>query len=677
MATRAHAFVAMPFGRKPGPNDIEVDYNRVYKELIAPAIEAAGLSAFRADQEQAAGSILPDMFQELLIADLVVADLSIANPNVWYELGVRHALRSRGVVLLFGSPAGGKSPSAFDLYTDRKLRYSLAGDGPDPATLKEDTAALTAMIKATMASWHERRISPVYYHLPNLQEPDWKTLVFGNVREIWDAHRRWEDRLQLALESGRIGDLLVLADEGPVAAFRSEAWIRAGTALRKSGQFLLALEYLGKGLAVEPRALTGLRETGICLQRLGMRGAAGHSLARARRHFETVLEEHPRDVETWALLGRVDKDAWVAAWRRDGSDEKTKRDDAADEGALLGAAIRSYDRAYRSSPGHYFSGINALVLMHLALHLGTDGGGSAHTRDIMAGAVRFAAENEADPQQRFWSLVTLGDLAVLDGTPDEVQRAYREAAAVPGVSWFELHSSHDQLLLLSELGFRPEAVAAGIAVFDRRLQRLQRPEDTWVPRNVLLFSGHMVDGPGRQTPRFPAAAEPLAAAAIAETLAKLGADGSDLALCQAAAGGDLLFLEACQQRGVRCQVLLPFDEPAFVERSVLPAVDGARWRDRFFAALGAANTTVRVMPTELGPAPDGIDPFERCNLWLLYSALAAGLQKVRFIALWNGARGDGPGGTAHMVDEVKRLTGRVTVLDTRELFRPVLPGPAG
>ncbi|MEO8938267.1 MAG: hypothetical protein ABI277_10530 [Burkholderiaceae bacterium] len=289
----------------------------------------------------------------------------------------------------------------------------------------------------------------------------------------------------------------------------------------------------------------------------------------------------------------------------------------------------------------------------------------------MAGAVRFAAENEADLQQRFWSLATLGDLEVLNGTPEAVQRAYREAVAVAGASWFELHSSRDQLLLLLELGFRPEAVAAGLRVFDRKLQCLERPEDTWIPRNVILFSGHMVDSPRRKTARFPAVAEPLAAKMIADTLDHLRADRSDLALCQAAAGGDLLFLEACQQRGLRCQVLLPFDEPEFLERSVLPATDGVRWSDRFFAALGAANTTLRVMPTELGPAPDGVDPFERCNLWLLYSALAIGVHKVRFIALWDGGRGDGCGGTAHMVDEVKRLTGRVTVLDTRALLRPL------
>jgi tetratricopeptide (TPR) repeat protein len=666
MATRPHAFVAMPFGRKPGPDGTEVDFNRVYRELIAPAIEAAGMSAFRADQEQAGGSILADMFQELLIADLVVADLSIPNPNVWYEIGVRHALRARGVVLLFG----GNAPTAFDLYTERKLRYGLAGDGPDPATLMHDLAALTAMVAATMQVWHEEKVSPVYYHLPNLHEPDWKSLRVGKVRKFWQQHDEWERRIDLARQHGRLGDLLVLADEGPVAAFRAEAWVLAGKTLRQSGQFALALEYLDKGLAIEPAHLEARREFGICLQRLARAGAAGHSLARARQHCEALLEDHPHDVETWALLGRLDKDAWVAAWRRPDSDAATMRSDAAYEDALLKAAIASYERAFRADPGHYFSGINALTLVHLAEHLGLPPG-DAHRRDVMIGAVRFAAENEDADAQRFWAAVTLGDLEVLAGRPEDVAQAFKAAVAVPGVDWFALDSSRGQLLLLKDLGFRPQAVAAGLTVFDRALARLQRPEAAWQPRQVLLFSGHMVDGPSRAVPRFPEAAEPLAALAIAQTLQALDAGPDDLALCQAAAGGDLLFLEACQARGVRCQVLLPFPEPEFIERSVLPSAGGERWSDRFHAATSGANTCVRVMPVELGDLPPGADPFVRCNLWLLHSALAAGVKKVRFIALWNGD-GDGPGGTAHMVGEVRRLTGRVEVLDTRELFKSLL-----
>lgn len=667
MAAHPHAFVAMPFGRKPGPEGVEVDYNRVYSELIAPAIEKAGLRAFRADQEQAGGNILSDMFQELLIADLVVADLSIPNPNVWYEVGVRHALRERGVVLLFG----GKAPSAFDLYTERKLRYGLAGDGPDPATLERDIEALATMIRSTMKAWHKEKISPVYAQLPYLQEPEWKTLRVGRADEFWAQHEAWMQRIELARRNGHIGDLLVLADEAPVAAFRAEAAIVAGTALRKCGQFKLALETLAKGLQIEPDHLVARRESGICLQRLALKGEPGHSLARARLHYEALLKDHPRDVETRALLGRLDKDAWVASWRRKELDVEGRKHEAAEEEALLAAAERSYHGAYRADPRHYFSGINALTLLHLAAHLGLDLG-SQHARDVLAGAVRFAAENESDESELYWAKATLGDLEVLAGDPKSVTLAYKKAVAIPGVDGFALNSTREQLLLLQDLGFRPDAVAAGLAVFDKAIKGVPQPTVAWQARHVILFSGHMIDAPDRATPRFPAAAESMAAQAIASALDKLNAGPEDLALCQAAAGGDLLFLEACQARGMRCQVLLPFTPPEFIQRSVLPSVGGEQWRDRFHAVLGHAETALRVMPDELGPLPEGVDPFERCNLWLLYTGLASGLKQLRFIALWNGGGGDGPGGTAHMVGEVERLTGHVEWLDTRVLFKEQL-----
>ena len=194
-----------------------------------------------------------------------------------------------------------------------------------------------------------------------------------------------------------------------------------------------------------------------------------------------------------------------------------------------------------------------------------------------------------------------------------------------------------------------------------------------VPRLVLLFSGHMVDAAGREPPRFPAAQEALAAAKICESLDALGAGAGDLALAQAASGGDLLFLEACRARGVRLQVMLPFEEAEFIERSVLPASNGEHWRQRYFALTHTLADEPRIMPAELGALPKdargkAANAFERCNLWLLYTALAWGIDKVRFVCLWNGGGGDGPGGTAHMYQEVKRRTGRVTWLDTRELW---------
>ena len=574
---------------------------------------------------------------------------------------MRHALRARGVVLI----CGGHTTKAFDVYTDRKLRYEIANGGPDPATLDDDKRALSEMIEATMESWHGRKISPVYHLMPNLQEPDWKSLRIGDVREFWERYDQWERRVELARKQNRIGDLLVLADEAPVSWFRAEAWIRAGQALRKAKRFAFALEQLERGLAIEPSNEIGLQEKGICLQRLAIAGVSGHSLDRARDHYRTALEARPGDPELSALLGRVEKDAWVAAWRPRETPEE-KREDAAYEDALLRAAVDSYAAGFRADPRHYFSGINAVSLMHLHEHL-TEDDRYQREMQVMGGAVRFAAEGESDPGQRYWAKVTLADLEVLEGTPKEVERAYKEAIAVNDKDWFALDSSRDQLVLFRELGFRLEAVEAGIAVFDRVLARLKKPGASTEPRQIFLFSGHMMDAPDRPEPRFPAAMEADAKSRIEETLERHGAGAEDVAYCQAAAGGDLLFLEACQERGVACRVHLPFQEAEFIQQSVLPSTNGTDWRDRFYAVKERANTTFTFMPDALGPLPPETSPFERCNLWLLYSALAGGVDKVRFLCLWNGGGGDGPGGTAHMHHEVSRRTGRVDWIDTREL----------
>jgi hypothetical protein len=187
------------------------------------------------------------------------------------------------------------------------------------------------------------------------------------------------------------------------------------------------------------------------------------------------------------------------------------------------------------------------------------------------------------------------------------------------------------------------------------------------PRQVLLFSGHLMDAPDRPVPRFPPAMEPAAAAALASVLDQLAAGPGDLALCQAAAGGDLLFLEACVARGVRCQVLLPFGEATFIERSVLCSAHGLQWQARWQALKPRLGAEPLVMDAVLGPTPVGEDAFERCNRWLLATALGHGAERMRLVLLWNGAGGDGPGGTQDMMSQAKGVGAPVFWVDTRGL----------
>lgn len=184
------------------------------------------------------------------------------------------------------------------------------------------------------------------------------------------------------------------------------------------------------------------------------------------------------------------------------------------------------------------------------------------------------------------------------------------------------------------------------------------------PRKVVLFSGHMIDAPGRAKPRFPPDREPVAAAAIAAALTDLAVGPNDLAINGGACGGDLLFAEAALARGLRLELYIPFDESKFLEKSVDFAGDG--WRARFFAAR--AHAALHVQPVELGPPPPGEDPYERNNRWMLDAASRFGAERLAFVCLWNGEGGDGPGGTRHMMEAVRARGGRAVWLDTRKLW---------
>src|SRR5437867_7797150 len=137
-------FVLMPFGIKTGPNGLLIDFDSVYQQLIAPAIREAKLESLRADEEMSGGIIHKPMFERLVLCEFAVADLTTANANVFYELGVRHAVRPASTILLFAEGAG---QLPFDVALLRALPYALGADGR-PVRPAPDAAAIAARLKA-------------------------------------------------------------------------------------------------------------------------------------------------------------------------------------------------------------------------------------------------------------------------------------------------------------------------------------------------------------------------------------------------------------------------------------------------------------------------------------------------------------------------------------------------
>ena len=181
------AFIIRPFGAKGG-----VDFDHVDEALIQPALRQIGIAGSTTTEIVEQGNIREDMFRLLVCADLVIADISIHNANVFYELGIRHGMRPNATFLLRANV----DEYPFDLRTDRYLSY----DQNDPAA---SVAPLARALKATLDS--SRVDSPVYQVLPNLRAPDATALqvVPSDFREAVES----------AFVADQRGDLRLLAHE--------------------------------------------------------------------------------------------------------------------------------------------------------------------------------------------------------------------------------------------------------------------------------------------------------------------------------------------------------------------------------------------------------------------------------------------------------------------------------
>ena len=166
---------------------------------------------------------------------------------------------------------------------------------------------LKEAIEATCsAAWRGRRASPVYQQLPNLREPDWKTLKVGDVNEFWQALEAWQSRIEVARRKQRAGDILVFAEETPNSVLEFEALRTAAHALIRLNRPRYALNILEHARQLEPDDVETRQLEGIALGRAERYAEARESLRR--------LAEERKDGETLGLLARTWKDEWTQIW---------------------------------------------------------------------------------------------------------------------------------------------------------------------------------------------------------------------------------------------------------------------------------------------------------------------------------------------------------------------------
>src|SRR5688572_11217578 len=166
LSAPARCFVVMGFGTKTDyATGRKLDLNKSYRLLIKPVVEEKGLVCIRADEIRHSGSIDLPMYRELLKADVVIADLSTANVNAFYELGIRHALRPRTTIVI----SEDKLTYPFDLNHIKITSYTHLGDGIEYEEVERFRKLLGETLQAVLDK--EDPDSPVYTYLDQLQPP--------------------------------------------------------------------------------------------------------------------------------------------------------------------------------------------------------------------------------------------------------------------------------------------------------------------------------------------------------------------------------------------------------------------------------------------------------------------------------------------------------------------------
>ena len=694
-------FVVRPFARRkvqPAVGEaFEIDFDAVQRELIDPAMKLAQIDGGTTEGIMRAGNIREDMFQMLAHADVVIADITLHNANVFYELGARHALRPKRTYMIRCD--GLDVP--FDIKTDRYLKY-------DHLNLSASVAALTQGLRDTLAD-RDSVDSPIFKLLPALKAP--------SVAELCPVPQDFQVELRSATERRRIGQLVLLGEEANALPWGAEG-------LRLVARALFSLK------AMEParNAWEGVRtrldrdleadlKLATIYQKLdGSRRDLAASDSAIDRAVANPLITARQQAEALALRGSNAKERWMDNWGGATS--------AADLGPValgsehLQQACDHYAAAFMADLNHDYSGINALAMTRILIDLADahpEAWDNAFPRSkdaqrrrdelderlaLLPGAVQMSIAGtlqqftDKDSDDARWARCSEADATLLrvDEKPSRVLGAYRRALESAKPMFFG--SVRRQLGMYQRLGL----FAPALAQLWPELDRLENATPgaagaaaygaasgsaatTTSACRVMLFAGHRLDEPGRAAPRFPAAQEGVARQGLRDAVAVWQAQWPGeqlLGLAGGASGGDILFHEVCAELGVATELFLVMGAEPYIQQSVrvAPEIDGVPgWIERFNALRRRCEASGRLrqlgesaeLPGWLARLKD-YSIWERNNRWMLLSALAGGADHVTLLVLWDGQAGDGPGGTQHMVNVASDAGATVRRIDTRRLF---------
>jgi hypothetical protein len=428
-------FVVMGFGKK---TDFEtgrvLDLDTSYKNMIKPAVEAAGLKCIRADEIVHSGIIDVPMYEQLLNADVVVADLSTSNKNAFYELGVRHALRPYTTIVI--SEDGIKS-FPFDVNHVVVRQYHHLGEDIGFGEVMRFREQLTKAIVELLKKDPQDKDSPVYTFLNGLTPPAIAAAIQAAVAKAPESGGPSTGGTPPGMEAVH-SILMQQVDEA-----------------QKKGDFVTAKSLLSsvremmkpKPAAAAVNNPIERQEDPYIIQRLALITYKSKypteeaALKEARDLLNTLAPTISNDTETVGLWGAVHKRMW----------------DLTKDKANLDESVRGYERGFYLR-NDYYNGINLAFLLNVRA-ANTSNPAEAIADFVQAERIRrevidicqewLKSESPAG-DAKYWVNATLAEAYFGIGDEAEGQRILDLAFAMASAEWMK-DSTRDQLAKLKPM----------------------------------------------------------------------------------------------------------------------------------------------------------------------------------------------------------------------------------
>jgi tetratricopeptide (TPR) repeat protein len=421
---RPICFMIMPYSVKPtgapadsgGPD--KVDFDRLWEAALRPAIDKAGYEPVRANEDIGA-LIIEQMIERLAISDLVLADISIPNGNVYYEIGIRHAAKEKGCIMT----SANWSKPLFDIDQMRRINYPLPAE-----SISDETAAqIITIVQSAILSMSGGE-SPFYQVFPKY--PEYEPARATSFRENFEELSRFQAEIIAARCAG---------DQCHARALDLRTRYYTGGPIAKA--VAIDLLYLLRDctdwtttLAFAETLPADLRNSSLVKEQVALAQSNSGDHDTAIGALLELIRTGGDTSERRGLLGGRYKRKWKAS----------------QSGADLDRAIAEYEKGMRLDLNDYYPSSNLARLYRSRKRKGDDDKARISAAVTVTACERARLRNSNDE----WLNPTLLGAAFDAGDADKAQQFADEVAAQGPAAW-KLESVIDDCKVSAQLCDEP------------------------------------------------------------------------------------------------------------------------------------------------------------------------------------------------------------------------------